>query len=139
MRGNSVRPLAAKEAEALFQLCLWLQVTVVKWNMRAHPDFNQGPADLQSAALTTELCTQVMRFLQLETSQCGTREKKGGGRPTDSKQRLAHVENAVLCPGVLGISKHYREDSLCAACSSQVPGAGAQQSEGTPGFEPGTC
>ena len=22
---------------------------------RAHPDFNQGPADLQSAALTTEL------------------------------------------------------------------------------------
>ena len=27
---------------------------------RAHPDLNQGPADLQSAALTTELCTQVM-------------------------------------------------------------------------------
>ena len=26
---------------------------------RAHPDLNQGPADLQSAALTTELCTQV--------------------------------------------------------------------------------
>ena len=25
---------------------------------RAHPDLNQGPADLQSAALTTELCTQ---------------------------------------------------------------------------------
>ena len=24
---------------------------------RAHPDLNQGPADLQSAALTTELCT----------------------------------------------------------------------------------
>ena len=26
---------------------------------RAHPDLNQGPADLQSAALTTELCTQT--------------------------------------------------------------------------------
>ena len=26
---------------------------------RAHPDLNQGPADLQSAALTTELCTHV--------------------------------------------------------------------------------
>ena len=26
--------------------------------MRAHPDLNQGPADLQSAALTTELCTR---------------------------------------------------------------------------------
>ena len=27
---------------------------------RAHPDLNQGPADLQSAALTTELCTQMI-------------------------------------------------------------------------------
>ena len=26
---------------------------------RAHPDLNQGPADLRSAALTTELCTQL--------------------------------------------------------------------------------
>ena len=26
---------------------------------RAHPELNQGPADLQSAALTTELCTHV--------------------------------------------------------------------------------
>ena len=28
--------------------------------VRAHPDLNQGPADLQSAALTTELCTQCI-------------------------------------------------------------------------------
>ena len=27
---------------------------------RAHPDLNQGPADLQSAALTTELCTRLL-------------------------------------------------------------------------------
>ena len=27
---------------------------------RAHPDLNQGPADLQSAALATELCTQMI-------------------------------------------------------------------------------
>ena len=27
---------------------------------RAHPDLNQGPADLQSAALTTELCTHAL-------------------------------------------------------------------------------
>ena len=27
---------------------------------RAHPDLNQGPADLQSAALTTELCTHIL-------------------------------------------------------------------------------
>ena len=33
----------------------WLQACQAA---RAHPDLNQGPADLQSAALTTELCTQ---------------------------------------------------------------------------------
>ena len=27
---------------------------------RAHPDWNQGLADLQSAALTTVLCTRVL-------------------------------------------------------------------------------
>ena len=27
---------------------------------RAHPDLNQGPADLQSAALTTKLCAQML-------------------------------------------------------------------------------
>lgn len=31
-------------------------------NKRAHPDLNQGPADLQSAALTTELCTHCGYF-----------------------------------------------------------------------------
>ena len=31
---------------------------------RAHPDLNQGPADLQSAALTTELCTQFGSLTQ---------------------------------------------------------------------------
>ena len=32
---------------------------------RAHPDLNQGPADLQSAALTTELCTQMSVEVEL--------------------------------------------------------------------------
>ena len=27
---------------------------------RAHPDLSQGPADLQSTALTTELCTHLL-------------------------------------------------------------------------------
>ena len=41
---------------------------------RAHPDLNQGPADLQSAALTTELCTQVQdaRYLQLPSTVFGS-------------------------------------------------------------------
>ena len=29
--------------------------------LRAHPDSSQGPADLQSAALATELCTRMMK------------------------------------------------------------------------------
>ena len=33
---------------------------------RAHPDLNQGPADLQSAALTTELCTHwIMSWVEI--------------------------------------------------------------------------
>ena len=31
-------------------------------NERAHPDSSQGPADLQSAALATELCTHTISF-----------------------------------------------------------------------------
>ena len=31
---------------------------------RAHPDLNQGPADLQSAALATELCTRVVASIE---------------------------------------------------------------------------
>ena len=36
----------------------------MRWKVRkwraAHPGLNQGPADLQSAALTTELCTRLL-------------------------------------------------------------------------------
>ena len=35
---------------------------------RAHPDLNQGPADLQSAALTTELCTHEVQNPHLGTA-----------------------------------------------------------------------
>ena len=42
---------------------------------RAHPDLNQGPADLQSAALTTELCTHVVMH-SLEASRCGLKFRK---------------------------------------------------------------
>ena len=36
---------------------------------RAHPDLNQGPADLQSAALTTELCTQMTTHRILDLTE----------------------------------------------------------------------
>ena len=56
---------------------------------RAHPDLNQGPADLQSAALTTELYTHVDGFstlrghlvvLRFGLRLFGTRRKASWGR-----------------------------------------------------------
>ena len=43
---------------------------------RAHPDLNQGPADLQSAALTTELCTHLP--CKSVCKQIGTHPAKNG-------------------------------------------------------------
>ena len=40
---------------------------------RAHPDLNQGPADLQSAALATELCTQLCTLGKLPHSAVAPR------------------------------------------------------------------
>ena len=42
------------EMQRLRMCFIWSAATN---SQRAHPDLNQGPADLQSAALTTELCT----------------------------------------------------------------------------------
>ena len=39
-------------------------------NQRAHPDMNQGPADLQSAALTTELCTRCIFLMYNDYQLC---------------------------------------------------------------------
>ena len=55
---------------------------------RAHPDLNQGPADLQSAALATERCTRLLlgaRALQLhwqalEGAGRGRRKKRHAGK-----------------------------------------------------------
>ena len=41
--------------EASMRSCLRVRANTAQ---RAHPDLNQGPADLQSAALTTELYTR---------------------------------------------------------------------------------
>ena len=51
-----------------FLMECWVDVKLavscfITW--RAHPDLNQGPADLQSAALTTELCTHVNMLIEL--------------------------------------------------------------------------
>ena len=37
---------------------------------RAHPDLNQGLADLQSGGLTTELCTHSKLSLQMHSDRC---------------------------------------------------------------------
>ena len=52
---------ACEVACSLSQDEMWpehcMTFTKARIGKRAHPDLNQGPADLQSAALTTELCT----------------------------------------------------------------------------------
>ena len=54
MYGHDVR-MCARTREIML-----LRTALTTTEERAHPDLNQGPADLQSAALTTELCTQVL-------------------------------------------------------------------------------
>ena len=44
-------------------LNVMLLKAIQKLTKRAHPDLNQGPADLQSAALTTQLCTQAAHLV----------------------------------------------------------------------------
>ena len=61
-RNKWVQLLCSVFADALvrFQFSMFAD-GVACVQKRAHPDLNQGPADLQSAALTTELCTQLQR------------------------------------------------------------------------------
>ena len=50
---------------------------------RAHPDLNQGPADLQSAALATELCTHLEVLAEITRLALLTRdppERRHGGK-----------------------------------------------------------
>ena len=64
----------------------------------AHPDLNQGPADLQSAALTTELCTR------LQAPRRWPEITRGDGRPdhrrtptqTDTNRDQPSIGNDTL-------------------------------------------
>ena len=67
--------------------------------LRAHPDLSQGPADLQSAALTTELCTlnyhsRVVYIQKTNTPHANTFRKTLRG------QRDATHQLSVQCTSV---------------------------------------
>ena len=66
--------------------------TMVDSTWRAHPDLNQGPADLQSAALATELCTQVL---------------------TSVLERKAQLRNAM---GYMWSRTHHSSIAGCSFC-----------------------
>ena len=53
---NAPRAPAQSLSPSLASVCVSLDILSAQ-ERRAHPDLNQGPADLQSAALATELCT----------------------------------------------------------------------------------
>ena len=70
---------------------------------RAHRDLDQGPADLRSAALTTELCTQLqirfvssehaeqLIFSSLDSSRLAFIAQEGGG----SRARMHHPGKCI--------------------------------------------
>ena len=60
---------------------------------RAHPDLNQGPADQQSAALTTELCTQMMK----------------GNNCLWINEKLARLGEGIVLGLVRGVPEHVHE------------------------------
>ena len=64
-----------------------------KIRMRAHPDLNQGPADLQSAALTTELCTRMVlpaRALATDDA-CAAPARGSGPKPHTNTHTHRHA------------------------------------------------
>ena len=56
LRTQTLRALLRNRFRLRLRLCVSLNILSAQ-ERRAHPDLNQGPADLQSAALATELCT----------------------------------------------------------------------------------
>ena len=79
-------------------------VVIIPVLSRAYPDLNQGPADLQSAALTTELCTQVMSTAKIETSQCGIKESKVAGGPQTRSRDLPTWRPLCSAPACSAVS-----------------------------------
>ena len=56
---NEARQARRKKTQETKDMAPETKTCIFRIGARAHPDLNQGPADLQSAALTTELCTQL--------------------------------------------------------------------------------
>ena len=63
---------------------------------RAHPDLNQGPADLQSAALTTELCTHLLwQWVQQSVLML----------PRESVHNDWHTHGSANVPAVMDVTR----------------------------------
>ena len=72
---------------------------------RAHPDLNQGPADLQSAALAAELCTLLTAWqaISMYKRKCGRPTMGEKGRdpgPSDPPSKSLPAELSRLVFGV---------------------------------------
>ena len=63
---------------------------------RAHPDLNQGPADLQSAALTTELCTHLQAL-----AAAHNRDNQRRQRPAAETRAHSSTRGRVPLPTAL--------------------------------------
>ena len=90
---------------------------------RAHPDLNQGPADLQSAALATELCTLLL------ASQCPYKHVMFCTQPIGPRAMLVRSPTFVgrgqdILQGECSIA--HAPLSACVAASDDPAGNRAQ-------------
>ena len=90
--GTSKIPLGNEDFQVMkTSLCQAIGVQdSSKMKTRAHPDLNQGPADLQSAALTTELCTRCRMHSHVKLLLAGLIQF------TWDKMTLAGLEPAIF-------------------------------------------
>ena len=159
----------SQQLNAVSSLLLVLSLFPSQHGERAHPDLNQGPADLQSAALATELCTHV------DAARCNDTSAQSNERPRHGAGAMTSAPRARLAPRAPKQGPRPRQEFAMAlersfARSSgrsvlekgfarlvwgkavakarvsgrhhareSIRGPAAQTGKGTPGFEPGTC
>ena len=131
---------------------------------RAHPDLNQGPADLQSAALTTELCTHATSAAVINSWECrcvlpqsvvrrvhcacnGQLSVPGQRVATRAHMRASEsaMAHGLVC--VVVCASRMARQGVAVTCRvvsvvdrvHELLAVHTPPGEGTPGFEPGTC
>ena len=89
----------SQQLNAVSSLLLVLSLFPSQHGERAHPDLNQGPADLQSAALATELCTHVALQLGSRNPNARLPRRRSASRPLPFVTRPCGLMDKALVFG----------------------------------------